>query len=247
MSMPDTISVIIIDDEPLARNIILEYLNTNPRFKVVAECGDGFEGAKAIMEHKPELVFVDIQMPKITGFEMLELIDEKPGIIFTTAFDEYAVKAFEKHAIDYLLKPIPHLRFQQAIEKFLQGNMTTESQVAEFRKEDSGSWQRFVVRTGNKIKIIPVEEVISIAADDDYIQISTAEGIYLKKETLGNCEKHLEGHNFSRVHRSHIINILCIDRLEPYEKENYLAVLKNGHKIPVSKNGYSRLRQILGK
>lgn len=240
------IKVIVIDDEPLARSIILDYLSNYPEVTVLAECGDGFEAAKAIALHQPDLIFLDIQMPKITGFEVLELLEEKPDTIFTTAFDEYAIKAFEQHAIDYLLKPISQTRFDAAIKKFMLlrngKGMKPDTQVL----QSIQPLERIVVKTGTKIKIISVEDIVYLQADDDYVQIHTSEGNFLKKITLSTLEESLDGNQFVRIHRSFIAHIDHIDRIEPYEKDSYLAVLKNGMKLNVSKSGYTRLKQILG-
>src|SRR4051812_9544847 len=153
--------VLLIDDEPLARSVVVEYLQSWPQIEIVQECNDGFEGVKAIAQHEPDLIFLDIQMPKINGFEMLELIDQPPSVIFTTAFDEYAIKAFEEHAIDYLLKPFSKERFDKAVQKWLDTKPTTETkkdtaQILDNIQTSSPKNERVVVKTGNKIKIIPV-------------------------------------------------------------------------------------------
>jgi two-component system LytT family response regulator len=242
---------LIIDDEPLARMIVLEYLQDYPQIHVVQECNDGFEGAKAIHQHQPDLIFLDIQMPKINGFEMLELIENPPAVIFTTAFDEYALKAFETHAVDYLLKPFSKDRFDKAMEKFLNHNTRTIQQqntqaLLQSGVETNATANRIVVRTAGKIKIIPLPEIHYLEAADDYVKIHTSEGTYLKNKTLGSFEQTLDQQLFVRTHRSYIVNIQEITRLDPYEKENYIAILKSGAKIPVSKNGYTKLKAILG-
>src|SRR4030095_6101488 len=174
------IKVIVIDDEPLAQTIVREYLQAYSQFQVVQSCNDGFEGVKAITQHKPDLIFLDIQMPKINGFEMLELIEQPPAVIFTTAFDEYAIKAFESHAVDYLLKPFSKERFDKAIARLLerqktQGKDTTPARLEEVSQTAPKS-QRIVVKTGTKIKIIPVDEIFYLEAADDYVKIHTKEG-----------------------------------------------------------------------
>jgi len=243
--------VILIDDEPLARSIVVEYLQSWPQIEIVQECSDGFEGVKAIAQHDPDLIFLDIQMPKINGFEMLELIDQPPSVIFTTAFDEYAIKAFEEHAIDYLLKPFTKERFDRAVQKWLDSKLTVEARkdttaILDNIQTSSPKNERVVVKTGNKIKIIPVNDIIFLAADDDYVKIHTAEGSFLKNKTMAYFEKLLGEGNFVRVHRSYIVKIDEITRIDPYEKESHLAILKSGEKIPVSKTGYPKLRQVLG-
>lgn len=242
---------LIIDDEPLARMIVQEYLQDYPQIQVVQECNDGFEGAKAIQQYQPDLIFLDIQMPKINGFEMLELIEGPPPVIFTTAFDEYALKAFEAHAVDYLLKPFSKDRFDKAMEKFLnQSTRTIQQQntqaLLQSVGETSATLNRIVVKTAGKIKIIPLPEIHYLEASDDYVKIHTKEGIYLKNKTMGFFEKTLDPQMFVRTHRSYIVNIQEITRLDPYEKENHVAILKSGTKIPVSKSGYTKLKAILG-
>jgi len=245
------IKAILIDDEPLARLIVREYLETYPEINIVQECGDGFEGLKAIMQQQPDIVFLDIQMPKINGFEMLELIEEPPAVIFTTAFEEYAIKAFEAHAVDYLLKPFSKERFAKAMEKWLAQSETQQQKKAtesllQSVNELPGQTERIVVKTGTKIKIIPVAELQYIEAADDYVKLHTKDGSYLKNKTMAFFEETLSGLHFVRTHRSYIINVQEITRIDPYEKEAHLALLKSGAKIPVSKNGYAKLRAVLG-
>lgn len=240
---------IIIDDEPLARSLILEYLKEYPQFNIVEECNNGFEGLKAIKEHQPDLIFLDIQMPKITGFEMLELLDQKPEIIFTTAFEEYAIKAFEAHAVDYLLKPFDQERFNKSVDKFLQNNYLKADNVQNLLEDVtavSEKIDRIVVKTGNKIKIIPIYEIHCLEADDDYVNIHTSEGTFLKNRTMAFFEKMLNEKEFVRVHRSYIVKLDQITKIEPYEKDGHLIWLKSGKKIPVSKSGYPKLRSVLG-
>lgn len=245
------IKVIIIDDEPLARGVVQEYLQTFMHVEVIQECGDGFEGVKAIQHHQPDLIFLDIQMPKITGFEMLELIEQTPAVIFTTAFDEYAMKAFEAHAVDYLLKPFSKERFDKAFEKFagapaVQQQRKNTQALLQSPAELPVQSERIVVKTAGKIRIIPVPSITYLEAADDYVKIHTADGSFLKNKTMSFFESTLPGNQFVRTHRSYIINVQQITRIEPYEKENHLAILRSGTKIPVSQNGYSRLKVVLG-
>ena len=244
------IKIILIDDEPLARSILIEYLNEQSDVSIIAECNDGFEGVKAIQQHKPDLIFLDVQMPKLNGFEMLELLDEKPQVIFTTAFDEFAIKAFEKNAVDYLLKPINQERFNQAFEKFKNSYnhhssaKTTTQQLQESLEEES--LERVVVKNGSQIKIIPVQQIIYLEAYDDYVKIHTKDGMYLKNKTMSSFEKQLEPKHFVRVHRSFIVKVDQLAKIEPMEKESYIATLLSGDKVNISKSGYSRLRQSIG-
>ncbi|MGY3215491.1 LytR/AlgR family response regulator transcription factor [Mucilaginibacter sp. HD30] len=243
---------LLIDDEPLARMVVQEYLLDFPQVEVLQECGDGFEGLKAIQQHKPDLVFLDVQMPKINGFEMLELVDDAPAIIFTTAFDEYAIKAFEAHAVDYLLKPFSKERFAKAIEKYLGqasaiGTVPKQTEnLLETASHSPQQHERIVVKTGTKVKIIPVADVQYLQADDDYVSVFTHEGSFLKNKTMSFFEQTLDPRHFVRVHRSYILSVQEITRIDPYEKDSHLAILKSGAKIPVSKTGYAKLKQVLG-
>ncbi len=242
--------VIIIDDEPLARSIVKEFLQKHPHLKLVAECGDGFEGVKAIQQYQPDLIFLDIQMPKINGFEMLELLDQTPAIIFTTAFDDYAIQAFEAHAIDYLLKPFNQERFDKAIarwnEQKLQGHEKATQELLETASQSPSQSQRIVIKDGSKIKIIPVHEVLYLEAADDYVKIHTKDGYFLKNKTMNHFEQVLDGQQFVRCHRSYIVNVQQITRIDPYEKDSHVAVLRSGVKVPVSRSGYGKLKEVLG-
>jgi two-component system, LytTR family, response regulator len=242
------IKAILIDDEPLARSIVKEYLQTHLDIEVVAECGDGFEGVKAIGQHKPDLILLDIQMPKINGFEMLELIETPPAVIFTTAFDEYAIKAFEQHAVDYLLKPFSKERFDKALHKWMS-TRTTEAKNNTALLESVAQpeeKQRIVVKKGTNIVILPVHTIFYIEAFDDYVKIHTKEGFYLKKKTMAFYEKTLEATQFVRVHRSYLLNIQELTKIEPLEKDNHVALLKSGIRVPLSQSGYSKLKEVLG-
>lgn len=246
------IRAIIIDDEAPARDIIRHYLKEFPFITIAEECSDGFAGLKAIREHNPDLVFLDIQMPRLTGFEMLEVMDEKPIIIFTTAYDQYAIQAFERNAVDYLMKPVSTERFAAAIEKArekLQAGRETISQpsaLIENRAADAPSLTRVVVRKGNAINIIPVETIRYIEAQDDYVMVWHTGGKALKQQRMKFFEDSLPPSDFTRIHRSYIVRIAEIAKIEPYGKENYLAVLKSGDKLPVSRAGYKHLREEMG-
>lgn len=242
--------VIIIDDEPLARSIVKEYLQKHPQLELQAECGDGFEGVKAIQQFQPDLIFLDIQMPKINGFEMLELIEQPPAVIFTTAFDEYAIKAFEAHAIDYLLKPFNQERFDKALSKWSEEKSSVpENKTVDLLQTASQSpaqSHRIVVKNGSKIKIIPVHDVFYLEAADDYVKIHTREGYFLKNKTMSHFEQVLDEQHFVRSHRSYIVNVQQITRIDPYEKDNHVAVLRSGARVPVSRGGYGKLKSVLG-
>lgn len=246
------IKALIIDDEKPARDLILAFLKPHKHIEVAGTCANGFEGVKAIQEHKPDLIFLDIQMPKLSGFEMLELLDEIPLIIFSTAFDQYAIRAFELSAADYLLKPYTEQRFNEALEKVLQKiNQKSDGQkIANQLIQESRQWKdtldRVAVRFGNKIVIIPVHKIECIEAQDDYVCIYSEGKKYLKQMTMKYLDDALPRNRFVRVHRSYIINIDQIDRLEAYSKDTYLAILKNGEKVSVSRTGYGALREALG-
>jgi two-component system LytT family response regulator len=238
--------VIIIDDEPLARMVVKEYLQAYSNVQIIEECNNGFEGFKAIQEHKPDLIFLDIQMPKITGFEMLELIDEPPAIIFTTAFDEYAIKAFEANAADYLLKPFTKERFDKAMQQIISQKKNDTAAVLETVSQSSATTNRIVVKDNGKIKIIPISQVQYLEAADDYVKIYSTEGIFLKKKTMQFFEDSLPAKDFIRIHRSYIVNSAFINRIDLHEKESYTVILKTGGNLPVSKTGYKKLKEELG-
>lgn len=240
------IKTIIIDDEPLAAGIVQEFLAGFPQFQVLEVCQDGFQGLKAIQHHQPDLIFLDVQMPKITGFEMLELIDSPPAVIFTTAFDQYAVKAFDAMAIDYLLKPFSEERFSKAIEKYLAQANEPQLEEREGLNQLAEKSSRLVVRVKNEIKIIPIHEVTYFEAEDDYISIHTPGGKYLKKMTMKSLEDAMDPGKFARVHRSFMVNLNQITQIEPFERDSYILKMRDGNQVPVSKTGYSRIRLVLG-
>lgn len=238
---------VVIDDEPLARSIVVEYLNAYPDIAIVQECNDGFEGVKAVAQHKPDLIFLDVQMPKINGFEMLELIDDPPGVIFTTAFDEYAIKAFEAQAIDYLLKPFSKERFDKAIQKWLvtrQQDRKVFLPQEQIRQPEERN--RIVVKESGNIRIVPVNEIQYLEAYDDYVKIFTPREMFLKKKTMSFFENMLDPAEFVRVHRSYIVHLSHITRIELLEKDTHIARLKSNTAIPLSKSGYIKLKTVLG-
>lgn len=241
---------ILIDDEPLARDVVKHYLSSFPDIEVVAECSDGFEGLKAITQHQPDFIFLDIQMPRINGFEMLELVEKPPAVIFTTAFDEYAIKAFEVNAIDYLLKPIEQARFDQAIQK-LPSRLSNAESGATQELLDSAALSpsqnsRVVVKKNGVIKIIAIADIHYLEADDDYVKLSTTEGIFHKNKTMSFFEQTLDAAHFIRIHRSYIINLAQVTKIELKEKDSYVVLLKSDIWLPVSKTGYIKLKAALG-
>ena len=249
--MDKKITAVIIDDESLGRQIVRKYLSSHTDVEIVSECSNGFEGVKKINELKPDLVFLDIQMPKLNGFEMLELLDEPPAIIFTTAYDQYAIKAFEVNAADYLLKPFSSERFEEALNKarFLLQNKSRQKEIVreliKHNQQTNDFLERIVVKDGSKIHIIPLESLIYIEAQDDYVLIHSKEGNLLKQKTMKYFEEHLPPEDFLRIHRSYIVSIPRIKKLELIEKETYKLFLDEGTSLPVSKSGYEKLKGIL--
>jgi two-component system LytT family response regulator len=245
------IKVLIIDDEQLARDLLKNYLSRDPRLELVGECSNGFEGVLSIQELKPDLVFLDIQMPKITGFEMLELLNEPPVIIFATAYEEFAIRAFEANAVDYLLKPYPIERVQVAIEKALKsiqsgnGNKAELEHLSQAHEEHSGLLSRIVVKSGSKIRIIPVDTIDYLESEDDFVMIYCKEGHFLKQKTMKFFENHLDPKKFIRIHRSCMVNSSQIAEIQQYGKESWILLTKQGAKLKISKSGYLILKQFL--
>jgi two-component system, LytTR family, response regulator len=246
------LKILIIEDELPGRQLLHEYIGKLPHLTIIGECADGFEGYKAISALKPDLVLLDIQMPRVTGLELLELLDENnmPGIIFTTAYEEHAIRAFEVNAIDYLLKPFSFERFEKAIVKAIESKESASTRLSrmlhltEQPQSANTNTDRIVVKDGAGIHVIPDTTISCIEAHDDYVLICTDDGEFMKKKTLGFYEENLDSALFLRVHRSFVVNIQAISRIEPYSKDAFLAILKNGRKISVSKQGYARLRKV---
>lgn len=247
----EKIRTIIIDDETPAREIIRHYLQELDYIDIIAECADGFTGLKTITMMKPDLVFLDIQMPRLTGIEMLEVMTEKPEVIFSTAYDQFAIRAFELNAVDYLLKPFAKRRFLDAVKKATDriraGSGKTEpaNQILAKLPEPVSPVSRVVVRKGNAINLIPVEQIRFVEAQDDYVMIHHTEGKALKQQTMKYYEDNLPGTDFVRIHRSYIVRVQEINRIEPYGKDTHVALLKSGDKLPVSRSGYQLLREEL--
>ncbi|MCX6251573.1 MAG: LytTR family DNA-binding domain-containing protein [Bacteroidetes bacterium] len=245
-----SIKAIIIDDEQPAREIIRNFVKEHDEIEILTECSDGFSALKAINELKPDLVFLDIQMPKLTGFELLELLEEPPVVIFITAYDQYAIKAFDMNAADYLLKPYTKARFEAALQKALLSLKSDKKSdpvknVLATHDDQPDILQRIAVKSGHKIHVVPVEEIIYIGAEGDYVMIYTKDNHYLKEKTMKYMESHLDPAQFVRIHRSSIVNIGFIARMEIYDKENYAILLKNNTNLKASISGYRLLKQIL--
>lgn len=247
--MTEKIRTLIVEDEELARNLLKSFLHESDNIELIGECENGFEGVKAINDLKPDLVLLDIQMPKITGFELLELLDHKPHIIFTTAFDEYALKAFDYNAVDYLLKPFSKNRLLEAVAKAAeriksQGPVSDDAdRISNFPRDEYLS--RIVVKDRSKIHIIPVEQIRYIESMDDYVMIYTHSSRHIKQKTMKYLENSLPPKNFIRIHRSYIVKVEEINEIQQYEKESYIVILHDKTKLKVSKTGYKNLKDVL--
>ena len=239
--------IIIIDDEQPARDIIKLFLYDHSNIELIGQCKNGFEGVKMISEFKPDLIFLDIQMPKIDGFEMLELIENPPPVIFCTAYDEYAIKAFEQNAVDYLLKPFSKERFDDALKKFeeVESNGSSVREVTEMSENYHQKLDRIAVKTGGKIDIVSMDSIDYLEAQDDYVEIHSEGRKFLKQQTMKYYETALDPDKFVRIHRRFIVNVSKIVRLEKYGKETYTAILKNSKQLTVSAAGYSKLKTTL--
>ena len=247
----ENIKIVIIDDEAPAREIIKHYLKEVDSIEVIAECSDGFSGLKTVSVMKPDLIFLDIQMPRLTGIEMVEVLTEKPEIIFTTAYDQYAIRAFELNAVDYLMKPYQKRRFLDAVNKAIEkirsgkGNKVPANELLVKKPETSSPVNRIVVRKGNSLNLIPVEQIRYVEAQDDYVMIYHSTGKALKQQTMKFYEENLPKDDFVRIHRSYIVKIEEIKRIEPYGKDNHIAILQSDDRLPVSRAGYKHLKEEL--
>ncbi|MGB0034278.1 MAG: response regulator [Candidatus Acidiferrales bacterium] len=255
------IRAVVVDDEQLARQVLREFLEKHPEIELVAECANGFEAVKLATELKPDLVFLDVQMPKLDGFEVLELIGTDAAIVFVTAHDNYAIKAFEVHAVDYLLKPFGEDRFEAALERAklrLAGEgrapgpadsfpHPSASDLAAAARPPSQHIERIPVRDGTRVFIIPVDKLDYAEAQDDYVAICSEGKKHLKQQTISSLEAALDPTRFLRIHRSYIVNLERVVKVEPYAKDSHVAVLTNGTQLPVSRAGYSRLRAFLDR
>ena len=240
---------LIVDDEELARKLLREMLTCHPEIEIAAECGNGMEAVKAAAEHKPDLLFLDVQMPKLTGFDVLELIErEKVGVIFVTAYDQYAMKAFEVHAVDYLLKPFSRERFEAALERAKHQKPKKDLDAAELAASarPTGEYaERIVVKDGTKVTLIPVPKLDYAEALDDYVSLVSEGKKRLKQQTISGLEMALDPKLFVRIHRSYLVNLERVTRIEPYGKDSKIAILNNGVRLPVSRTGYERLKALL--
>jgi two-component system, LytTR family, response regulator len=230
---------VIVDDEELARAYLREMLQSHPEIELVAECANGFEAVKAVNDLSPDLLFLDVQMPKLDGFEVLELIDADPAVIFVTAYDRYAMRAFDAQAIDYLLKPFSAERFDRALQR-------AQGRTGKKRPPAPRQVDRIVVRDGAKIHVIPLDKLDYAEAQDDYVALHSEGKSYLKQQPIGALEATLDAARFVRIHRSAIVNLERVTRIEPYAKDSRVAILADGTRLPVSRSGYARLLEAMG-
>ena len=247
---------VIVDDEELARQVLRDLLRAHPEVEVIAECANGFEAVKAVTELKPDLLFLDVQMPKLDGFEVLELAGPVPAVVFVTAYDQFALRAFEAHAVDYLLKPFGADRLKAAVEHArerlgkdpaLAGQAPAVEDIATAARPPEQYLERLVVRDGSKVILIPVRKLDYAEAQDDYVALCTEGRKHLKQQTISSLEKALDPKRFLRIHRSYLVNLERVSRIEPYGKDTHLVVLSTGAQLPVSRSGYTRLRETLGE
>jgi two-component system, LytTR family, response regulator len=242
------IRAVIVDDEDLARQMLCEFVSPHKEIEIVAECANGFEAVKAVTDLKPDLVFLDIQMPKLNGFEVLELIGTDMAVVFVTAYDEYALRAFDIHAVDYLLKPFSAERFETAllrVKQRLGGKLPPPAELSASARPPAQYAERIVVRDGTRVHIIPVAKLDYAEAQDDYVGLCSEGKTHLKQQTISSLETALDPARFVRIHRSYIVNLEKVTKIEPYSKDNHVVILTSGAQLPVSRSGYARLRALL--
>ena len=244
----ESLTAIVVDDEELARRLLLEMLGNHPEITVTAECSNGFEAVKTISEHKPDLLFLDVQMPKLDGFEVLELIDAEPAVIFVTAYDTYAMRAFDAHAVDYLLKPFSGERFETALARArqrLREKPLPATELAAAARPPDEYLERLVVKDGPRVHVIPVDRLDYVEAQDDYVSLHSEGRCYLKQQTIASLETGLDPARFIRIHRSYVVNLERIARIEPYTRDTRVAVLADGTQLQVSRSGFARLKALV--
>ncbi len=247
-----SIRAIIVDDEELARQIIREYLRGEEDIEIVTECTNGFDAVKAVAERKPDLLFLDVQMPKLDGFEVLELIGGEIAVVFVTAYDQYAMKAFDAAAVDYLLKPFDSERFRSALQRVRRrlGETVRTPNAADLRKaaQAPGQYtQRMVIKDGTRIQIVTADQLDYAEAQDDYVALHSGGKTYLKQQTISSLEASLDPARFVRIHRSYLVNLDRVTKVEPYTKDTRLAILSDKSQVPVSRAGYLRLKELMEK
>jgi two-component system LytT family response regulator len=246
----NALRAMIVDDEELARTLLKELLVPHKEIQVVAECGNGFDAVKRFSDVNPDLIFLDVQMPKLDGFEVLELIDSDVAVIFVTAYDAHAMRAFDVYAVDYLLKPVNPERFEAALERVkLRVNQArpAASELRAAARVPGGYLERLVIKDGARIHILPLAKVEYLKAQDDYVEVHSEGKAFLKQQTLASLEASLDPAQFVRIHRSYLLNIEKLARLEPYGRDSKVAILKDGTQLPVSQSGLARLSKLLAQ
>jgi len=237
--------VALVDDEALARAVLREYLTPMEDVEVIAECANGFEAVKVVSELHPDLLFLDVQMPKLNGFEVLELVGRDVAVVFVTAYDQYALRAFEVHAVDYLLKPFSPERLADALtrarERLRRGERLPAQELVAAARPQSSRAGRILVRDGSRVHVLPLEKIDYVQAQDDYVCFRCEGKDYLKDQTLTQVEASLDPGRFVRIHRSFLLNLDRLARVETDERENRVAILTDGRRLPVSRSGYTRL------
>jgi two-component system LytT family response regulator len=241
--------VAIVDDEELARKLLREYLTDCEDVETVAECANGFEAVKAVTDLKPDVLLLDIQMPRLDGFEVLELVRREVDVIFVTAYDKYALRAFEVHAVDYLLKPFSLERLRQALSRARDRRNSRQplpaAQLIAAARVPGTHLERVAIRDGANVHVVPVSKIDYVEAQDDYVCFRSEGKGLLKQQTLAEVESTLDPAQFVRIHRSYILNIDRLAKLELYAKDSHAAILRDGTRLPVSRSGYARLNAVL--
>ena len=244
------IRTIIVDDEKFARDALREALGNYPAVEVINQCKNGYEALKSIKKDRPDLVFLDVRMPELSGFDVLDLIEDQPVlVVFVTAYDEYAIKAFEKNAVDYILKPVNRKRLDISIQRIRDqiGNHRPQPlrDLLDTHHAQNAPIQRILVKIGTNAYVLFVRDIIYFQAADDYVRIHYQDRSFLKYETLSRLETLLDPDTFCRIHRSYIININYLAKMEPYGKDNHIAIMRNRDKIPISKKGFKKLQSLI--
>ena len=237
--------VAIVDDEALARTVLREYLTPIHDVDIVSECANGFEAVKVVSELHPDLLFLDVQMPKLDGFEVLELVGRDVAVVFVTAYDEYAIRAFDVHAVDYLLKPFSAERLGEALararERLQRGERPPVQDLTTAARPAGSRAGRVLVRDGSRVHVLAIDKIDYVQAQDDYVAFRCEGKEYLKEQTLAQAEGMLDPARFVRIHRSYLLNLDRLARVETDERENRFAILVDGRRLPVSRSGYTRL------
>ncbi|MDL2716127.1 MAG: response regulator [Acidobacteriota bacterium] len=244
------LGAVLVDDEPLARSLVRQLLAAHPDIRILAECANGFEAIRAVAETNPDILFLDVQMPQLDGLEVLELIDRdaagRPAVIFVTAYDQYALKAFDANAVDYLLKPFDRARFDRALERARTRLAAGGGPVALPLAPRGMPLARVVVKDGVTVTVLPVEKIDYVKAEDDYVLLFSGGRNHIKKQTLASLEDALPRERFVRIHRSYLLNLDRLARVEGSVAGGSMAVLIDGTSLPVSRAGAQRLRALLG-